>query len=465
MKNRAILQNQILINSVIGVVLLFALWMSVSRFENFKEYSFYNQSRLLVAEEIKAIEEGLEVAGKYPYVILDLEGKVIHGDNKFNLIANDYVNLKEIVQFDKSFYQQNQEDIKVSFVLERNKKVEGFVLFLIPRVDAIEKSEEEILCYIFVPILIAVIVTILLLILRAFYLKRHILDPMREISESAQAIILGNYDIPVVKVQGSRIMSNEVDELTYGFELMRDKLKEKIIREDQLKRSQKELISCISHDLKTPISTIKAYSEGLRDGMANTPEKQMKYYNIIVNKSEVLNHMISDLLEHSNAELNELKIIKKEQYFIEYIEKITKEMKELVEHQGFSFEFENKVPNILVSMDKNRITQVIANLIDNSMKYTNPKDGIIIIDTYYDSNDHVVIITVKDNGNGISTEDIPYVLDKFYRAEKSRNMGIPGSGLGLSICKYIIEQHGGTISCKSKVGIGTEFKFSIKLQS
>lgn len=501
MKNRAIFRKEIIIHVVIICFMTVSVCISIKRFYDYKEISFYNQARILAADELEAIEEKVNLSdddvgtakafGKpkdskeqltatrgsaamkfYPYIILNLEGKVLTDSKEFNLKQGDYVNLKEVVQFDNSFYQQNKKDIRAAFLLEgskglsqsslRGKQVSGFVLFLIPRDDILGKSETDLLISIFLPVLTAVFFTALLFLYHTVYIKKHILTPIKEISESAQAILLGNYDIPVVRIQGNNLNHNEVDELTYGFELMRDKLKENKEKEDRLKRSQKELISCISHDLKTPISTIKAYTEGLRDGLADTPDKKKKYYDILVKKAELLNHMISDLLEHSNAELNELKITKKEHYFPEYIRKLEKDIRELVEQKGFTFEWENRVPDILVSMDENRITQVITNLIDNSMKYTSPNGGFIRIKTGYDSVNHEVIISVKDNGNGISTEDAPYVFDLFYRAEKSRTMSIPGSGLGLSICKYIIEQHGGTISLNSKAGEGTEFVFRIK---
>lgn len=482
MKNHTLLRNEIVIQLIIILFLTGSICISIYNFKNYKELSFYNQARILAADELVALEAAMNqteyglapvVAGRYPYVLLDLEGKVLNDSEEFNLKSGDYVNLKEVVQFDNSFYQKNKKDVRAAFVISGSSKtfqpereirdrVTGFALFLIPREDMEGYSGVRLDLFLFMPMLTAVLLTVLLFLYRTVYLKHHILTPMKEISESAQAILSGNYDIPVVKIQGNNLNLNEVDELTFGFELMRDKLKENKEKEERLKRSQKELISCISHDLKTPISTIKAYSEGLRDGLADTPEKKEKYYAILIKKAELLNHMISDLLEHSNAELNELKIIKKEHYFLEYIYKLEKDMKEMAESRGFRFECVKSVPDILVNMDENRITQVITNLIDNSMKYTNSNGGIIRIITDHDSINHQIIISVKDNGSGISTEDIPYVFDLFYRAEKSRTMSIPGSGLGLSICKYIIEQHGGTISLNSRADEGTEFTFSIK---
>lgn len=463
------------------LLLSLCLGLSINKYDDYKEFSFYNKARLLVADQFQLVEENYpqvsfdklnEILIKkpskirfFPYAIFNLQGQVIYSDNKFNYLKGDKVNLKEVIQFDKSFYSVDKTNFKVSFIIEKDNSVIGFALFLIPREEIIEKSEIKIIVTIFSPFILGIFIVMILLTTKVIYLKKHILEPIEDMSESSKAIIEGNYNIPVVKAHSSHLKANEVEKLMYGFELMRDQLKEKMDREERLKRSQKELISCISHDLKTPISTIKAYSEGLRDGIANTDEKQKKYYDIIVNKAEILNTMIHDLLEHSNAELNELKIMKTEQYFRDYINRTANELKDIVEHQGYMFEFLNEVPNVLIDMDEVRITQVITNLIDNSMKYTKKDGGKIQLGVNFDEYNQEIIVRVKDNGNGINTEDMPFIFDKFYRAEKSRTMSIPGSGLGLSICKYIIEKHGGQIQCKSKTGIGTEFMFHLPISS
>ncbi len=126
---------------------------------------------------------------------------------------------------------------------------------------------------------------------------------------------------------------------------------------------------------------------------------------------------------------------------------------------GFEFTYPLSHSNLIVTIDPKRITEVIYNLIENSMKYMDNKKGRIIIEAEYVEKH--ILIKVIDNGPGISADDIPYVFDKFYRAEKSRSSSIPGSGLGLSICKYIINEHGGEIYCKSSNRNGCEIGFTI----
>lgn len=261
--------------------------------------------------------------------------------------------------------------------------------------------------------------------------------------------------------QDDKVNADEVGELTYSFELMRDELKAKQIREEELKKAQQEMISCISHDLKTPISTVKAYAEGMRDGIARDEETRASYIRIIIEKTNLLIGMIEDLLRISNAQLNQLEICPKEVYFVSFFEKAVKEIEGYVRQQEMEFSFSIELEERLVCMDERRILEVLYNLVENSIKYRRENGKIEMIASRQGDD---VLIRVLDDGIGISNDDIPYVFDKFYRAEKSRSSSIPGSGLGLSICKYIVEKHGGTIYCKSRKEKGCEIGFTLRLE-
>ena len=465
MKHKVIFKQQMILNIVIFLIVIVSVGRSIQSFEKEDQVLYYNRARLLIADQLKELEQGYYPKGEYPYTVLDLSGKVLYTSDEEKYSIGDQVNVTEELQFDQNFNKENKEYLKIVFPLYQMRKVDRFVVLSIRQSLLMEYSGVARIIYIFSPIIYGILLILVLLILRCIYIKRHILNPISEINQSAKAIIEGNYDIPVVKSNGKRLLHSEMDELTFGFELMRDELKEKRIKEEALKRSQKELISCISHDLKTPLSTIKAYSEGLRDGIAKDEEKQKRYAEIIANKAEVLTKMMNDLLEHSNAELNELKMVKKECYFGSSFHKTMKEVKLLLERQGIVLEYNQDIPNVIVLMDEGRINQVIYNLVENALKYMDKDKGKIRITTTYLNEEKKISISIKDNGSGISMSDIPYVFDKFYRAEKSRNMSIPGSGLGLSICKYIIEEHGGSIACHSKLGEGTQFVYTIALSS
>ncbi len=458
--NKKLHKLNIITAAIIAAVLFVSFLCSYLLFQavDFNEYD--NGSRLLVQEQKDALEQGSYHKGSYPYIVFDLAGKVIYADREFHTSVGQAVNAQEMLQFDKSFVRDYPNTVKESFILQREGTTYAFAVFLLPKSEVYQASYRGNLGVIYLPLILGILISILLLAIRSMYFSTRVLKPLREISASAKAIIAGNYNLEVLRTYWKRANENEVGDLSYAFELMRDELKAKQIREEELKKSQKELISCISHDLKTPISTIKAYSEGLRDNIARNPVQQVEFIGVIINKTDLLIGMINELLTYSNAQLQQLEINREELYFLDYFIPLMAEVKIFVEQNGFEFSYTAPLSNLIVTIDPKRITEVIYNLVENSMKYVDEKDGKILIEA--ELADCFVLIKVIDNGPGISADDIPYVFDKFYRAEKSRSSSIPGSGLGLSICKYIVNEHGGDIYCKSSNKSGCEIGFTIE---
>lgn len=474
MKQGSLLKNQIAMNLFIIIIMFGGLLFSIKEYNEYTESVFFNKARILAADQLSEIskcfikgkfEYRKDISLEYPFVVVDLKGEIIYSE-KPSYVIGDRVTINEFIQIDQSLFENDKSIVKTTFAIVKEEGTVGFAAFFLPREKIIKASKERIIWNIFKGMIIGIILVSFILMFHSLYMKKRLLLPVKEMIESSKAIIKGNYDVKVIKAKENSVMSDDIDKLSYNFELMRDELKAKMERERELTRSQKELISCISHDLKTPISTIKAYSEGLRDGMAAEPEKVQKYANIIVDKTEVLTKMISDLLEHSNAEINQLTITPREQYMNEFLENLVKEIKGVVEHHSMDFYYNNNISNMLVSFDEQRITQVITNLVDNSLKYGKKDNGKIGIDVYLKDHESFIAISVWDNGNGIPVHDIPYIFNKFYRGEKSRNMSVPGSGLGLSICKYIVEKHGGEILYENKGkdgGKGSKVSFSLPL--
>ncbi|GFZ29902.1 two-component sensor histidine kinase [Clostridium zeae] len=458
--NNILYKRNIITTAIIVVVLFASLILSIYRFLNMDFKIYDNDIRMTVSKQKSEIEKEIYNNGSYPYIVFGLDGRVLYNGGAFEYKVGELLNTQEMLQTDKSFSIKNKHEIKESFVLEQQGKVNGFVVFLIPENDVLIESNLARVINVFLPVILGIFISTAIVVVRSLYFSRRILTPLKEISSSTKGIIAGNYDLEVIRTYEKQIGENEVGDLTYSFELMRDELKAKQIREEVLKKSQQELISCISHDLKTPISTIKAYSEGLRDGIARTPKAQEDYVNIIIGKTDLLIEMINELLEYSNAELNQLDINMKEVYFYDYFIPVMKEFEIYVKQKNIDFSFEVNIMDMLVSIDKRRITEVLYNLVENSIKYMRDGSGSIVIEA--ERQNEKVLIKVKDNGIGISPDDIPYVFDKFYRAEKSRSSSIPGSGLGLSICKYIIEEHGGEIYCISRHNKGCEIGFTLK---
>lgn len=465
------------ITTVICAVVIFAgIIGSFVRIQEVDVRHYDNQTRILLSDIVRTIEKGEYPVCEFPYMILGTDGEVRYADTEFHQTNGVFLNVQEMIQSDESFARQHEGLYKEVYVLYREKEtitsqteedtvtnagseITGFVIFLIPEMYLLKEPVYEQILNSLIPLGIAVLFVLLVQIVKTIMYNRKVFHPLREINKSAKHIIAGNYDYEVLRVNGTRVRNDEIGDLVYSFELMRDELKDKQVREEQLKKSQQELISCISHDLKTPISTIKAYGEGLRDGIAQTQEARREYEEVIIRKTNLLNQMITELLEYSNAQLNQLEIKPREVYFLSYFTEVACELKGYAGQRNVEVYYEANLADRIVTIDCKRITQVLYNLVENSIKYMGDQPGRIAITAT--GIDQEVLICVADNGIGINADDIPYVFDKFYRAEKSRTSSIPGSGLGLSICKYIIEALGGTIYCKSKNGQGCEIGFTL----
>jgi signal transduction histidine kinase len=396
MKNKLHILNNITA-AVIAAVLFVSFAMSILLFQmtDFNQYA--NKTRLLVQGQKNEIERNIYNKGDYPYIVVDLTGKVLYADAEFNIKEGASVNVQEILQYDKSFAVRHKGKIKESFILQKDGVTDGFVVFLLPKEEAVSDKNGSRIFRIFMPLFTGIGLSVILLTARAIYFNRRVLKPLRDISTSAKAIITGNYDLEIFRTYWKKVNENEVGDLSYAFELMRDELREKQVKEEALKKSQQELISCISHDLKTPISTIKAYSEGLRDNIAKNPEQQKEFIATIIHKTDLLIHMISELLEYSNAQLKQLEIKREELYFYDFIDPLMKEIEIYIRQSGIEFNYIPKLPNLLVTIDPKRITEVIYNLVENSIKYMNRGDGKITIET--EREDQFVLIRVKDNGS------------------------------------------------------------------
>lgn len=441
------------------VVILLSAFISITNCSNIDVRTYDNNIRLDTAHWNEDVSNGIYKTRKYPYLVCDLNGKVLYADKLFQNVKGDNVNVSEIIQMDQSFAKKYPGYFKEVFVLDHEGVANMFAIYLIPQEKTGKTDMKLAVMKSFLPLAAGVFIGLFLLVGRILYLNRVVLKPIGEISLSSRKIITGNYDYEVIRVHETKIADNEMGDLIYSFELMRDELKNKQVTEEALKKSQQELISSISHDLKTPLSTIKAYAEGLRDGIAVTREDTIHYANVMIAKTNLLIGMIEDLLKFSNAQLNQLTIDKKEIYMKSYFENVMSEIELYVKQQDLEFSYQYNMEDLIVTIDTRRITEVLYNLVENSIKYSR-ENGSICIAAELEKD--CVLIRVMDDGIGISADDIPYVFDKFYRAEKSRTSSVPGSGLGLSICKYIVEQHGGEIYCRSRKNEGCEIGFTIQ---
>ena len=303
-----------------------------------------------------------------------------------------------------------------------------------------------------------VFVIVLILILTALGLctwtYRGVMTPLNQLKEATKNIKEGNLDFTIEKTG-----VDEIGDLCDDFEEMRKRLKESAEEKVAFDKENKELISNISHDLKTPITAIKGYVEGIMDGVADTPEKMDRYIKTVYNKANDMNVLINELSLYSKIDSNiipyNFEKININSYFKDCVDEIGADL----EQRGMMFSYRNYcAANVMVTADPEQLKRVINNIINNACKYNNKAKGKVGITlTEYDRK---VQVAIKDNGIGISKEDLPHIFRRTYRADMSRNSA-GGSGLGLSICKKIIEEHGGEIWAESKLRAGTTIFFTL----
>ena len=297
-------------------------------------------------------------------------------------------------------------------------------------------------------ILISLVVPVIVICL-VLWIYHSIVTPIHMLQVATQNIKNGNLDFEV-EVHNK----DEIGELCKDFEEMRIRLKDNAEEKLRSEQQSKELISNISHDLKTPITAIKGYVEGLIDGVADTPEKQNKYLQTVYSKAIDMDHLINELSFYSKIDTNKIPYTFSRLNVVGYFEDCAEDLSRELEDEHIGFSYQNYVDDsVQMIADAEQIKRVINNIVGNSKKYSDKADTKIHM-TIKDVGDFVQV-ELEDNGKGIAAKDLPYIFDRFYRTDASRNSSKGGSGIGLSIVKKIMEDHGGKIWVTSKEGIGT----------
>ena len=302
------------------------------------------------------------------------------------------------------------------------------------------------------------LILVLTSILVTHWIRISIYKPIHRLNLAMQSIKQGDFEnrLPVNHDDHS-----ELGELYQSYEDMRMRLKESTEEDLLRERQNKELISNISHDLKTPITSIKGYAEGLLEGVADTPEKQGKYVRTILNKANDMNTLINELTLYASIDNNRVAYhfqkISVAHYFGDCVEEVGMDM----DSRGIRLNYSNLTPQeTTIIADPEQLKRVINNIINNSVKYMDRPDGAIDI-RILDEVD-AIRIEIEDNGSGIDPRDIPNIFDRFYRTDASRTSSHGGSGIGLSIVKKIVEDHGGYIWATSHQGEGTCMHFVLR---
>lgn len=324
-------------------------------------------------------------------------------------------------------------------------------LFIVTRVNNL--ISRPLLIDMFIAIFIILIFTSIML---TRWIHKGVFEPVYQLNVAMRKIKDGNFDYML-----STDTKGEIGDLYRNYEDMRLRLKESIEETMVQEKQNRELISNISHDLKTPITAIKGYMEGILDGVADTPEKVDKYIKTVYNKANDMDRLINELTLYSGIDNNRIPYnfhrINVADYFGDCVEEVGLDL----ESKNTELNYENLVSaDTMIIADPEQMKRVINNIIGNSMKYIDKTKGVIDI-RILDEVDSIRI-EIEDNGKGIAAKDLPNIFERFYRTDASRNSSKGGSGIGLSIVKKIIEDHGGYIWATSKEGEGTCLHFVIR---
>ncbi|MCM1266647.1 MAG: ATP-binding protein [Bacteroidales bacterium] len=301
-----------------------------------------------------------------------------------------------------------------------------------------------------------ILVLVLTSVFLTQWLQRGIFIPINQMNTAMQQIAEGNLEYMLTTEE-----KGEVGELYRNYEDMRLRLKESLDEKFEHEAKNRELISNISHDLKTPITAVKGYVEGIMDGVADTPEKMDKYIKTIYNKANDMDRLINELTMYSGIDNNRIpynfRRINVADYFGDCVEEVGLDL----ESKNIQLNYEDLVePSVQIIADPEQLKRVINNIIGNSVKYLDKSKGVIDI-RILDEVDSIRV-EIEDNGKGIAARDLPNIFERFYRTDASRNSAQGGSGIGLSIVKKIIEDHGGYIWATSKEGEGTCMHFVVR---
>ena len=288
------------------------------------------------------------------------------------------------------------------------------------------------------------------------WIYSSILRPLDELRHATQKIKDGDLDFTLESEN-----DDEIGQLTEDFEEMRIRLKESQEEKMKSENESKELISNIAHDLKTPITAIQGYAEGILDGVASSPEMMEKYIKTIYNKANDMSRLIDELTYYSKIDTNKIPYNYKKLSVREYFDDCAEEIGLDMESRGIEFAYQNSVAeDVLVIADPEQLRKVINNIVGNSVKYLDKTPGHVSIHVS-DIGDFIQC-DISDNGCGVAKQDLTRIFERFFRTDASRNSLRGGSGIGLSIVKKIIEDHGGRIWASSVEGEGLTIHFLLR---
>ena len=296
-----------------------------------------------------------------------------------------------------------------------------------------------------------------LIVFMTFLVTRSMMQSLKKLKDGVQHISEGDLNFSIKTSN-----KDEVTQVVMAFEEMRLRLKASIDTQVKEDENRKELISNISHDLKTPVTAIKGYIEGLIDGVADTPEKKEKYLSTILGKTVSLDRMIDDLFLYSNLDIGRTPYHFETLSATEFFENLCSEAKLDLSERGFEVTCNLQIPaGFKIRVDRQMIHRLQHNLSENAAKYCRASERKVVFSATMQGKE--IVCSTEDNGTGIQDTELSHIFERFYRADAARTSTIGGTGLGLQISRRIIEDHGGRIWAESNYGEFTRISWSLPM--
>lgn len=437
-----------IIKKLILILLIVAFCLIVVIDFKQEDFNMVNVLRVHVNPLYDAIlnQESYDLNSSTDRVTLtDLKG-IVYETNHPNYTINDYIDLKEFLYQDHTYTEMTDGWHKLSLPLYLDNTVSGFAIFeikkdvLLQETNGYEKYSVQSWMRLLLIFLIGFSSVLVL-----YQPKENLVRLNDGLSNFTKGIF-----IPIVTPKYSQYhdlydhYNQAVDEMSYLIE-----------RQSMEEQKQKEFLTIISHELKTPISTINAYIEGLILGIAKDESDQIEYQKIIHEKMQHLSQQVNGLFEYAQENSDRFKYNFEELYADVYF-------KEVFDHLPHDkrIKINNMLPGCMINIDRVRLEQVVMNLYNNAVKHTTDDEEIFFTAYRQDSE---IIIEVKDAGSGIEAHDLPHIFEYYYQGTDSKHHDYQGIGLGLAICKEIIDRHQGRIQVKSNITVGTSFLIGIPI--
>lgn len=415
----------------------------ISISSNFYNTYFYNSTlRSNVANDVDLFWEDTDVKAQ----IIDKNGNIImdsQGEIFDKIERND--NFKNLISGKNRMYKEKTDINGVSVIsvympLYYNSDIDG-VLRFISSTENINESIIKLSKY-------AVMSGIGVVILSSFVsvlISNSVSRPLKNISDGAEKMAKGNFKEKIPKFADDEL-GKLSDTLNY--------MSEEILKNEKVKN---EFIASVSHELRTPLTSIKGWSIVLKSSDFEDEEEIKEGLDIIEQEVDRLTYLVEDLLDFSKLLSGNITLKKQNTDMEELVESVCRQVNPRIRNEGLglSLKIDGQIPIVMV--DKNRIKQVLINIIDNAIKFTD-KGGNIGVHLRADENN--IYMSVKDNGSGISKEDLLKVKEKFYKGNSSKS----SNGIGLSVCEEIMELHNGKLKIESEINIGTEVTLSVPIK-